>query len=52
MDSSLNSLTQSELLALALEATRRGDAGHSMAYLKEAAVRGDVSADAMFLLGS
>jgi tetratricopeptide (TPR) repeat protein len=48
----LSNLTQSELLALALEASRRGDAGHSLAYLKEAAGRADASVQALFLLGS
>jgi len=48
----LTSLTQKELLALALEATRRGDAAHSLAYLKEAAARDDATGEACFLLGS
>jgi len=52
MDRPLDLLTQSELLALAVEATRRGDSAHSMAYLKSAAERGDASAEALFLLGS
>ena len=52
MDRLLDTLTQTELLALALEATRRGDSGHSLAYLKEACSRSDASADALFLLGS
>lgn len=52
MDTELAALSQTELLALALEATRRGDSGHAMAYLKEACTRGDASAQAHFLLGS
>jgi tetratricopeptide (TPR) repeat protein len=52
MESELATLSQTELLALALEATRRGDSGHSMAYLKEASARGDASEQAHFLLGS
>jgi len=52
MDSELVALTQAELLALALEATRRGDSGHSMAYLKEAGAREDATEQAHFLLGS
>jgi tetratricopeptide (TPR) repeat protein len=48
----LTALTQKELLALALEATRRGDAAHSLAYLKEAAARDDATGEAYFLLGS
>ncbi|MFT7724445.1 MAG: hypothetical protein QM788_16715 [Roseateles sp.] len=49
---SLTKLTQTELLALALEASRRDDAGHALAYLKEAAGRADASAHALFMLGS
>lgn len=52
MSSPFVALTSEELLALAVEATRRGDSGHSMAYLKEAASRDDAPADALFLLGS
>jgi tetratricopeptide (TPR) repeat protein len=52
MNRPLNLLTQQELLALAVEATRRGDSGHSLAYLKEAAERDDVAPEALFLLGS
>lgn len=52
MDRELAALSQTELVALALEATRRGDSGHSMAYLKEASARGDASEQAHFLLGS
>jgi len=48
----LDSLTQTELLAVALEATRRGDAGHALVCLKEAAGRADASAEACFMLGS
>jgi tetratricopeptide (TPR) repeat protein len=47
-----STLTQTELLALALEATRRGDAGRSLAYLKDAAAREDATAQVLFLLGS
>ena len=49
---SLDALTQTELLAVSLEATRRGDAAHSLVCLKEAAAREDASAEAYFLLGS
>jgi tetratricopeptide (TPR) repeat protein len=52
MDSSFANLTQAELLLLSLEATKRGDSGHSMAYLKEAAARADASGQVHFLLGS
>ena len=52
MGSELATLSHTELLALALEATRRGDSGHSMAYLKEASTRGDASEQTHFLLGS
>lgn len=52
MNDSLSSLTQTELLALALEASKRDDTGHSLAYLKEAAARPDASAHALFMLGS
>jgi tetratricopeptide (TPR) repeat protein len=52
MNDTLRALNQSELLALALEASRRSDSGHAMAYLKEAATRADASAQALFLLGS
>lgn len=52
MDSELATLSQIELLALALEATRRGDSGHSIAYLKEAGARVDASEQTFFLLGS
>lgn len=45
-------LTQPELLALALEAARRDDGGRSLAYLKEAVARPDASAEALFMLGS
>lgn len=52
MNDTLNALTQSELLALALEASRRDDSGHAMAYLKEATSRHDATGEALFLLGS
>lgn len=52
MTDALHTLTQAELLALALEASRRDDTGHAMAYLKEAAARDDASAEALFMLGS
>jgi tetratricopeptide (TPR) repeat protein len=45
-------LTQTELLALALEAIRKGDSGQSLGYLKEAAARSDATAEVCFLLGS
>lgn len=45
-------LTQTELLALAMDAERRGDNGRSLAYLKEAAARADATAKICFLLGS
>lgn len=48
----LDSLSQSELLALSLEAGRRGDSAHLMAYLKIAVARDDATAQAQFLLGS
>ncbi|KQV48444.1 hypothetical protein ASC95_21155 [Pelomonas sp. Root1217] len=52
MPDTLTNLTQTELLALALEASRRNDAGHALAYLKEAAGRADASVQALFMLGS
>ncbi|HEY8880846.1 MAG TPA: tetratricopeptide repeat protein [Roseateles sp.] len=52
MSDSLQLLTQSELLALALEASRRDDAGRTLAYLKEAGGRADASPQALFMLGS
>ncbi|MDR7271233.1 tetratricopeptide (TPR) repeat protein [Pelomonas saccharophila] len=52
MSDPLSTLTQAELLALALEASRRGDSGHALVYLKEAARRSDASARALFMLGS
>lgn len=48
----LRSLTLEELFALALDASRRREAGHVLAYLKESAKRADVSAQALFMLGS
>lgn len=51
MSELLNNLTQAELFALALDASRRRDGGHALAYLKEAARRADVSAQALFMLG-
>ena len=47
MTSTSPSLTQTELLALALEASRRGDAGRSLTYLKEAATREDATAEVL-----
>ena len=44
MSDTLQSLSQGELLALALEASRREDAGHALAYLKEASARPDAIA--------
>ncbi|PTT78939.1 hypothetical protein DBR42_22460, partial [Pelomonas sp. HMWF004] len=52
MSDTLHSLSQSELLALALEASRREDAGRALAYLKEASARADASPQALFMLGS
>jgi tetratricopeptide (TPR) repeat protein len=52
MSDTLQSLSQSELLALALEASRREDAGRALAYLKEAGARTDASPQALFMLGS
>lgn len=52
MSDTLQSLTQGELLALAVEASRRNDAGHALAYLKEASSRADASTQALFMLGS
>lgn len=52
MSDSLSKLTQAELLAIALDASRRDDAGHALAYLKEAAGRADATGQALFMLGS
>jgi hypothetical protein len=52
MDNEHSTLAQRELLALALEAIRRGDSGRSIAYLKEAATRADATDQVHFLLGS
>ena len=52
MSDTLKSLSQGELLALALEASRREDSGHALAYLKEASTRPDASPQALFMLGS
>jgi len=52
MSDTLQSLSQSELFALALEASRREDAGRALAYLKEASGRPDASPQALFMLGS
>ena len=52
MPDTLQSLTQAELLALALEASRRQDTGHALAYLKEASTRPDATPQALFMLGS
>lgn len=48
----LSLLDQTELLQLALEANRNGEAGSSIAYLKEAVSRPDATANAHFLLGA
>jgi tetratricopeptide (TPR) repeat protein len=45
-------LTVTELLALAVEASRRGDTGHAIEYLKVASRRTDATAPICFLLGS
>lgn len=52
MSDALTSLTQVELLALALDASRRNDTGHSLAYLKEASGRADATPQGLFMLGS
>jgi len=52
MSDTLHALSQGELLALALEASRRLDTGHAMAYLKEACSRTDAQPQALFMLGS
>ncbi len=48
----ITTLSQRELLALALDASQREDRGHCMVYLKEAVARPDATAEACFLLGS
>lgn len=52
MTDAFSNLTQAELLALALDASRRNDSGHALAYLKEAASRADATPQALFMLGS
>ena len=52
MTDALSNLTQQEILALALEASGRGDSGHAMAYLKQAAAQADATAPVVFMLGS
>lgn len=52
MSDTLQSLSQNELFALALEASRREDTGRALAYLKEAGSRPDASPQALFMLGS
>lgn len=52
MSNLLSNLTQAELLALAVDSSRRNEAGHALAYLKEAAGRADASARVLFMLGS
>lgn len=52
MSDTLQALSQGELLALALEASRRLDTGHAVAYLKEACSRMDAQPQALFMLGS
>lgn len=52
MSDVLSSLTQDELLLLALEARRSADPGRVLAYLKEAAARDDVLPQTLFMLGS
>jgi len=49
---SFSSLDQIELVQLALDATRNGDAGSALSYLKEAVARPDATAIAHFLLGA
>lgn len=52
MDSDLAALSQAELLGLALEATRNGDSGRSLVYLKEAGGRAESTEQVHLLLGS
>lgn len=52
MSEHLAQLTQQELLAAALEHSRRHDAGAALACLKAACDRGDASPQAFFMLGS
>jgi tetratricopeptide (TPR) repeat protein len=52
MSDTLQTLSQAELFSLALEASRRDDSGHALAYLKEASRRTDASAQVLFMLGS
>jgi tetratricopeptide (TPR) repeat protein len=48
----LSMLDQSELLQLSLEASKTGEAGAAIAYLKEAVSRADATGVAHFLLGA
>jgi tetratricopeptide (TPR) repeat protein len=52
MDTTSSDLTQAQLLALAVDAARRGDDADSVARLRAAATRDDASAEVFFLLGS
>jgi tetratricopeptide (TPR) repeat protein len=52
MDSKFVLLDQSTLLRLAVDASRRKESNVSIAYLKEAATRADVSPAVYFLLGA
>lgn len=52
MTDALATLTHVELLAVALEASRRGDAAQALACLKASAERPDAPAQALFMLGS
>jgi tetratricopeptide (TPR) repeat protein len=52
MDTTSSDLSPAQLLALAVDAARRGDDASSLSYLKAAAAREDASAEVYFLLGS
>lgn len=52
MTDALVTLTHAELLALALEASRRDDSAQALACLKASASRADAPALALFMLGS
>lgn len=48
----MNNLTQEELLHLAVEATRRGEHGSSISYLKEGVTRFPDDAKMAYVLGA
>jgi Flp pilus assembly protein TadD len=52
MNTASSDLTQAQLLALAVDAARRGDDTSSLSYLKASAAREDATAEVFFLLGS